>query len=345
MNRIKDFHRIVDSVTNKQNYYLTDDLLLINEDSLKVLSLIPSHSVGLILTDPPYHSTKKGNITNDKSFQTDNDYLAWMSLFFKEWKRILRPNGSLFLFCSSTMEAKLQNKLESEFNILSNIVWTKPNAPGFDGWKQKMKKEALRQWYPQSERIIFAEPAYEGNMNRSYFANFLRKSRKEVGISAHYLAEQIGAFGKINHGGAVSNWETGRNIPSREQYNKIKTVFLEKGLTKLPDYEDIIRPFMVNSNVEFTDIWTFPSVHPHKGKHPAEKPVEMLKHAILATTFEGDIVLDCFAGSGNTGIAANELNRKAILIEIEEKWYKEIKDRFLADGLFPLSLSNKGKHL
>ena len=341
MNRINDFHQIIDSISNEPNIYLSDDLILINDDSLKVLSLIPSHSVGLILTDPPYHSTKKNNITNDKSFSTDKDYLDWMSLFFHEWKRILRPNGSLFLFCSSAMESKLQNRLEKEFNILSNIVWTKPNAPGFDGWKQKMKKEALRQWYPQSERIIFAEPAFEGNLTRSYFANFLKESRKKTGISAHFLAEEIGAFGKINHGGTVSNWETGRNIPSREQYHKILTVLKKNGLKELPDYEDVIRPCMVNSNVEFTDIWTFPSVHPHKGKHPAEKPIEMLKHAILATTFEGDIILDCFAGSGNSGIAANELNRKVILIEIEKKWYQEIKDKFLSDGLFTLSMAHK----
>lgn len=327
MDRSNDFFKISNSLFNEKKLNISDNLLLTNDDSLQILSKIPSKSIGLILTDPPYHSTKKDNIRNDTAFSSDEEYIEWMSLFFKEWKRILRPNGSLFMFCSSAMESKLQTKMEEEFNILSNIVWTKPNEPGFDGWKQKMKKEALRQWYPQSERIIFAEPAFEGNMSRSYFANYLREARKKTGISAHYLAEKIGAFGKVNHGGSVSNWETGRNIPSREQYSKIVSVLKENGLTILPDYEDVIRPFMVNSNVEFTDIWSFPSVRPYKGKHPAEKPIEMLKHAISSTTFEGDIVLDCFAGSGNTGLAAIELNRKAIMIEIEEKWCQEFCNR------------------
>jgi len=331
MDRSNDFFKISNSLFNEKKLNISDNLLLINDDSLQILSKIPSKSIGLILTDPPYHSTKKDNIRNDTAFSSDEEYIEWMSLFFKEWKRILRPNGSLFMFCSSAMESKLQTKMEEEFNILSNIVWTKPNEPGFDGWKQKMKKEALRQWYPQSERIIFAEPAFEGNMSRSYFANYLREARKKTGISAHYLAEKIGAFGKVNHGGSVSNWETGRNIPSREQYSKIVSVLKENGLTILPDYEDVIRPFMVNSNVEFTDIWSFPSVRPYKGKHPAEKPIEMLKHAISSTTFEGDIVLDCFAGSGNTGLAAIELNRKAIMIEIEEKWCQEIEEKFFFD--------------
>ena len=160
MNRSNDFFRISNAISDEENSSISDNLLLVNNDSLRILSKIPSNSVGLILTDPPYHSTKKDNIRNDTAFSSDEEYLSWMSLFFKEWKRVLRPNGSLFMFCSSAMESKLQKKMEEDFNVLSNIVWTKPNEPGFDGWKQKMKKEALRQWYPQSERIIFAEPAF-----------------------------------------------------------------------------------------------------------------------------------------------------------------------------------------
>lgn len=84
------------------------------------------------------------------------------------------------MFCSSAMEAKLEIMLSKEFNILSHIVWTKPNLPGFDGWKGKMKKEALRQWYPHSERIIFFELAQEGNLKRSFFGDFLKEKRKNA---------------------------------------------------------------------------------------------------------------------------------------------------------------------
>ena len=75
----------------------------------------------------------------------------------------------------------------------------------------------------------------------------------------------------------------------------------------MPPYEDVIRPFYMDSSKEFTDVWTFPSVRPYKGKHPAEKPAAMLEHMIEATTFPGDIVLDCFAGSGGTAVAALKL--------------------------------------
>ncbi len=52
--------------------------------------------------------------------------------------------------------------------------------------------------------------------------------------------------------------------------------------------------------------------------HPTEKPIELLEKLILATTRKGDIVFDPFAGSGSTLIAAKNLERKAIGIEIDK---------------------------
>jgi site-specific DNA-methyltransferase (adenine-specific) len=211
------------------------------------------------------------------------------------------------------------------------VVWTKPNEPGFDGWKGKMKKEALRQWYPHSERIIFAEPAEEGNLHRSPFGEFLRNARKTAELSMHQLTAMIGAHGKVNHGGAVSNWEAGRNTPSRDQYEKMCDAILGTGNVKsMPRYEDIIRVFNMDGSKEFTDVWNFPSVRPYSGKHPAEKPISMLRHAIEATTYPGDIVLDCFAGTSSTALAAFTLGRRAVTIDIEEKWTQKSVERFEA---------------
>jgi adenine-specific DNA-methyltransferase len=307
--------------------------LVAQGDSLALLRRLPDHSVSLILTDPPYHATKKANIYGDTAFEEDEHYVEWMKQYAKEWRRVLRPNGSFYCFCASEMAARLEVMFAKDFNILSNITWTKPNDPGYDGWKGKMKKEALRQWYPHSERIIFAEPAVEGNLHRSPFAHFLRQTRLKAGLSAHQVAELTGAYGKVNHGGAVSNWETGRNIPSREQYKKMCDVFHATGkVSSMPRYEDVVRPFLIDSSKEFTDVWTFPSVRPYRGKHPAEKPPELLEHAVEATTFPGDIVLDCFAGSGSTALAALRSGRRTIAIEIEPQWATVIAARVQAFG-------------
>ena len=328
LNRKKDFRRIKGSVPIESIRFAASNALLVEGDSLSLLKLLPDHSVSLILTDPPYHTTKKDNIYGDTSFIEDQHYLEWMSKYATEWRRILKPNGSMFCFCAPSMAAHLELIFKRDFNVLSQVVWTKPNDPGFDGWKQKMKKEALRHWYAHTERIIFAEPAFEGNLHRSYFGNLLRQLRTQSGLTMHQLTAAIGAHGRVNHGGAVSNWEAGRNIPSREQYAKLCSALLKiRRVNSIPCYEDAIRPFRVDSSKEFTDVWSFPSVRPYKGKHPAEKPLSMLEHAIEATTYPGDIVLDCFAGSGNTALAALKLGRLTIAMEIEPIWTVRIGKR------------------
>jgi len=327
MTRIADFETIANTISPNLEMCVPSALVALG-DSLEVIKKIHPQSISLILTDPPYHSTKKSNIIGDTSFPSDEAYLSWLTEYIQEWKRILRPNGSIFCFCASEMASRIEIAFSEQFNVLSQIVWTKPNDPGFDGWKQKMKKESLRQWYAHSERVVFAEPATQGNLHRSYFGNLLREMRLKAGLVGHQLTALTGDHGKVNHGGAVSNWEAGRNIPSREQYAKICKALISTGKVEyMPPYEDVIRPFSVDASKEFTDVWTFPSVRPYPGKHPAEKPITLLEHAIEATTFPGDIVLDCFAGSGNTALAAQRLGRHTIAIEIDHQWVKKIVTR------------------
>lgn len=312
---------------------VAENALVAQGDSLELVRKLPDASVSLILTDPPYHTTKKQNIYGDTAFKHDTQYIDWLRKYAKEWRRVLRPNGSLYCFCASEMAAHIEVMLEVDFNVLSRIVWTKPNDPGFDGWKGKMNKGALRQWYPHSERIVFAEPAVEGNLCRSPFGDFLQQARQKAGLSTNQLAEITGAYGKVNHGGAVSNWEAGRNVPSPEQYRRMCEAIVGTGkVDSMPPYEDAVRPFTMNGSMEFTDVWTFPSVRPYRGKHPAEKPAALLEHAIAASSSPGDLVLDCFAGSGSTILAALRLGRCGIGMEIEPDWVTEIAARVKACG-------------
>ncbi len=76
-------------------------------------------------------------------------------------------------------------------------------------------------------------------------------------------------------------------------------------------------------NSQMRSLWsiTAPKKDEKKfGKHPTQKPVELLKRIILASTNENDLILDPFCGSSTTGIAASILNRKFIGIDIEKKY-------------------------
>jgi DNA modification methylase len=72
-----------------------------------------------------------------------------------------------------------------------------------------------------------------------------------------------------------------------------------------------------------------------KYNHPTIKPIELVKRHLLHTTQTNDIVLDCFSGSGTTCVAAKELGRQFIGIEIDPEYHKISLDRIngiLANG-------------
>ncbi len=69
------------------------------------------------------------------------------------------------------------------------------------------------------------------------------------------------------------------------------------------------------------NVWTISAPladEKHFGKHPTQKPVELLRRIILASTKEGDLALDPFCGSSTTGVVAVLLNRKYVGIDMEE---------------------------
>jgi site-specific DNA-methyltransferase (adenine-specific) len=68
--------------------------------------------------------------------------------------------------------------------------------------------------------------------------------------------------------------------------------------------------------------------HNHNDKfHPTQKPVSLMKWCLELTTNEGDLVLDCFAGSGTTGVACVQTGRRFIGVEIDPDYYAIAKRR------------------
>ncbi len=62
-------------------------------------------------------------------------------------------------------------------------------------------------------------------------------------------------------------------------------------------------------------------------KHPTQKPVKLLKHLIQMASNEDGIVLDQFMGVGSTGVAALEMNRRFIGMEIDEEYFEAAEKR------------------
>lgn len=84
-----------------------------------------------------------------------------------------------------------------------------------------------------------------------------------------------------------------------------------------------------NSKYDF-GVYEYPICHgKERTIHPTQKPLKLIKDLIEKHSKDGDVILDCFAGSGTTGVAAKELNRDYILIEREEEYIQIINSRLL----------------
>lgn len=86
----------------------------------------------------------------------------------------------------------------------------------------------------------------------------------------------------------------------------------------------------LNDGKQMTDVWRLPAIAPWEkscGKHPTQKPLALLTRIILASTDKGGWVLDPFAGSSTTGIAANLVGRRYLGIERETEYAEMSKHR------------------
>ena len=76
-----------------------------------------------------------------------------------------------------------------------------------------------------------------------------------------------------------------------------------------------------------TDVWMFDKISGKKQLHQNQKPVDLLKQCILKHSDENDIIFDGFMGSGSTGVACIETNRKFIGVELDKKYFEIAKER------------------
>lgn len=122
-------------------------------------------------------------------------------------------------------------------------------------------------------------------------------------------------------------WNKNNAMPT--YYNKYLTdceyilYFREPGCCFPSNYEDAKTVFMGSINHKDKKIWN----------HPTIKPLNLIEKFINNSSKEGDLILDCFAGSGTTGVACQNLNRKCILIEKEDTYCKIIEQRLKENAI------------
>jgi site-specific DNA-methyltransferase (adenine-specific) len=115
---------------------------------------------------------------------------------------------------------------------------------------------------------------------------------------------------------------------------------------KIPHYFNYDLMKELNADKQMKDVWKLPAIQPWEkscGKHPTQKPLSVLTRLILASTKPNAWILDPFAGSSTTGIAANLLNRRFVGIDKELEFLEISKNRKLEIENQPIAENFKAK--
>ena len=122
------------------------------------------------------------------------------------------------------------------------------------------------------------------------------------------------------------------NISRRFFTHSTEFILWARKLPKVPHRYNYELMKSINGDKQMTDVWRLPAIARWEkscGKHPTQKPLALLTRIILASTHRGDWILDPFAGSSTTGIAANLCGRRYLGIEKESVFAELSKNRRL----------------
>ena len=285
-------------------YLKTNNGILYLGDCIEQLSRVEDKTQQAIIIDPPY------NIGKDK-WDNIPDYYNWLGNIIEKLIPKLKDSGTFVIFHNdfrmlSKIDLEIQNR--TELNLVNFMVWNKR----FEGGK----KNGFMDGYVMKEQLSCFNKMAEYFMFYTFDNSWkLKKRREELGINQLEISTEI----KSKTGGITgwySNIETGRNYPTEET---IIPITKHLGLT-MDDLVPKFRNQKTNHSIMNYDIES-------KLGHITPKPIKLLENLLLHFTDAGDSVLDCFGGSGSLAVAAENLNRKWVLIEREPEYCEILKKR------------------
>lgn len=288
---------------------------VVEGDALALLASLPDASVNLAWIDPPYYRVVAE--AWDRAWPSETEYLRWLRGIVAELARVLAPNGSLYLFASPEMAARVEVATAECLRVLNAVTWAKPETPNAG----KYGPENFRRWVQMSERVVFAER--RGRFGGGVLGDEIRGARESAGLTRDQLDVAIGRTLRRDPSkgsGLIRLQELGERTPSAEDFAAaLRACGDDRAASELQtEYLRLLRPFAAPAS--FTDVWTYASAPAVPGRHPCEKPAAMLRDVVLASSREGDVVLDLFGGSHRMGEVALSEGRRYLAADSDPHW-------------------------
>lgn len=322
---------------------------LYHADNLDVLNYLINDkrvcgNIDLVYIDPPYNTggafeTRDFKLAYDDKYTTDG-YLRFMRVRLKLLHTLLSEKGSIYVHLDSNMVFHVK--------ILMDDIFGEKNFRGMITRKKCKSKNFTRKTYGNiSDYILFYSKSDSAKWNRPYDQwddekvlkeyPFIEEGtgRRHKRVPCHAPGTRNGATGGPWRGMMPPEGKHWQYTPEKldEMDAKGEIYWSSNGNPRRKVYLD------QSKGVPVQDIWLdYLDVNNQNTcltGYPTEKNLDMLKRIIETSSNPGDLVLDCFAGSGTTLVAAEELGRQWIGVDIGEEAIKIIQDRFV-NGTKPI---------
>lgn len=294
---------------NINEYLVGDNIILLNEIDKKI---------NLVYIDPPFGTGRDFYYFNDK-WKNIPDFIEE---FIKPRIEIiyekLDPNGTLIIHIDSYASHYIKVLLDKIFNLnnfRNEIVWvTTGNKKSKDKLQRshdtllvysKSKKYTFNQLYLPYDKEYRASNNIKTDQRGEYVTTAAHNSQPDV-IKRENL--------RYEWNGHVQQWWCGIDRMTK-LHEEDRLVYNKKGIPRIKRYLNEMQ------GIPIRDVWQdIGSIQsPEKTEYATQKPLKLLERIVNMYSNENDIVLDCFAGSGTTGIACKKLKRNYILIDINDK--------------------------
>lgn len=247
-------------------------------------------------------------------------YLVMMTARLIELHRVLKPAGSIYLHCDDVANHYLRMIMDAIFGIehyKNQIVWQRTNA--HNTANRYGRNHDIILFYTKSETFTWNNPtsAYSVQQLKRY---------KEDEDGRLYTGQDLTASrpnsnsGKFEWRGTMppSNRGWGYTVEQLDAWWEAGLILIKKDGTPRLDGRKVFLDEMQGKPLQslWTDIQRIPNTSAERLGYPTQKPVELLKRILEASSNEGDVVLDPFCGCGTTIAAAQELGRTWLGIDI-----------------------------
>ena len=302
-------------------------------DCMEEMKKLEDESVDLILTDPPYgtikgmeiYSIKGKNIGELESKRNDWDVVVDIPSMLSEFHRVLKPNGRALIFGNNGYTQNLRNASNSNMKYTYPLYWIKNHFAS----PLSAKKAPVS--YVE-DITVFSKQLGKNTQQREY----MKKVFNYIGKERKVIADVTGLSRSV----IDTSWYKMKQFrtPTERTYNKLNE---EYNIDEMEGYMTHEQLLLLKEKESPSPVFNLPEGKGHvpnifevskdnygdNSFHSTQKPVELLKQLIEIYSNEGDVVLDAFMGSGSTGVACIQTDRKFIGIELDEEYFNISKNR------------------